>query len=180
MRKKSILACMLTALTVALGYALAAVPNIELMTVNVFISGFLLGRRTGSLVGIAAMTFYSLFNPMGASLPPLMLAQIVSFGSIGFAGGLLAPAIGGMGSRMASLLVAGAVGFIITLIYDLLTSIASYYVVAGINSGLWPFVAGGILFMAAHQVWNAAVFALALPTVLRVLKPFRNELIGIS
>jgi hypothetical protein len=39
------------ALGVALGYALAAVPNIEAVSAVSFFSGYLLGRASGSVVG---------------------------------------------------------------------------------------------------------------------------------
>ena len=65
--RKALLASLLVATAVALGYALAAVPNVELMTVTVFIAGYLLGAGAGVLVGMAAIALYSTFNPLGAA-----------------------------------------------------------------------------------------------------------------
>ena len=42
------------AVTVALGYALATVPNVELVTASVFLSGYLFGPAAGTLVGVSA------------------------------------------------------------------------------------------------------------------------------
>ena len=46
--RKAIMASLLIALTVAVGFALAGVPNVELMTITVFIAGYLLGARLGA------------------------------------------------------------------------------------------------------------------------------------
>ena len=50
--RRALLASLLIALTVAAGQALAGVPNIELVTLLVFLSGFLLGRRTGAIKAV--------------------------------------------------------------------------------------------------------------------------------
>lgn len=176
--RKHILAAMLTALTVALGYALAAVPNIELMTITVFISGYLLGARLGTVVGAVSMAVHSLFNPMGAALPPLMAAQTGAFIIVACAGACFAPVLRSLRYRGIEIVFAGLTGFLVTLVYDLATSIAAYFVAIdpGSSLRLWQFVTGGVLFMGMHMVWNTGLFMVVLPPALRILAGYRTEL----
>ena len=124
--RKALLASLLTAATVAVGIALAGVPNGELMTLMTFIAGYLLGPGRGAVVGGAAIALHSLFNPLGVALPPLFVAQIFSFVLIGLCGGWLGPRIGAM-PRAVSLLVCGLAGATLTLIYDMLTNVGAFF-----------------------------------------------------
>jgi len=175
--RKALLAALLIATTVALGYALAGIPNIELMTITVFISGYLLGVRLGATVGAAAIAVHSVFNPLGAALPPLFVAQIVGFTLTGMAGGLLGGVIERL-PRVGAIVVAGATGLVVTLFYDVLTNIGAFYTITGENAptNLLKFVIGGIVFVVMHLVWNTALFAVALKPTLSVLARYRREL----
>ena len=78
------------ALAIGMGFSLMLVPNIELITVIVFMSGLMLGLRWGALVGGTAIFIYSGLNPMGSGLsfPPLFFMQILGMAITGFTGGL--------------------------------------------------------------------------------------------
>ena len=84
---------MFAALAVALGYTLMLIPNVELITVVVFLSGLTLGIKWGMFVGGLSEFIFSAMNPLGSGLifPPLIAAQISSMIFIGFAGGILRP-----------------------------------------------------------------------------------------
>ena len=60
--RRALLASLLVAVAVSLGYVLAAVPNVELMTVTVFVSGFLLGPKFGVGIGAASVVLFSVFK----------------------------------------------------------------------------------------------------------------------
>ena len=80
---KLVRAAMFAALAVGLGYSLMLVPNIELITVIIFLSGLTLGIRWGILVGAVSEFIFSAMNPLGSSLmfPPLIaVLPAVSFG----------------------------------------------------------------------------------------------------
>jgi hypothetical protein len=160
------------------GYVLAGVPNVELMTITIFISGYLLGIRFGFIIGAASSAVHALLNPLGASLPPLLLAQCVGFALIGVSGGLFGPFIQRYPIRLTATLVAGLLGFTLTLLYDVLTNIAAYYIAMGGGpaSGLVGFVIGGIVFMGMHIVWNTGLFFFVLKPVLTVLDRYRYEI----
>lgn len=175
--RRTILAGMLVAATVSLGYALALVPNVELMTAAVFISGYLLGAALGAAVGAVSMLIYALFNPLGASLPPLVAAQTVAFAFIGLCGAKAAPIIVTRERRLAAAL-SGLIGFSLTLLYDLLTSVAAYFVGIGESQmdKVIHFLLGSTPFFALHQVWNSVLFVLTVPPALRIFSTYRSEL----
>jgi hypothetical protein len=165
-------------MTVALGFALSGVPNVELMTMTVFIAGHLLGWRAGVVVGGASIAAYSLFNPLGAAMPPLLIGQMVGFAIIGAAGALTGPVIVRLKPRWMAFLVCGLVGFLLTFVYDVITNIGAYFTITGDQapSSLVKFVGAGVLFMVMHIVWNTALFLVVLNPVLTVLAKYRLEL----
>lgn len=177
--RRALLASLMIAVTVSLGYALAAVPNIELMTLSVFLAGYLLGVRLGALVGGAAAVLHSVFNPLGAALPPLVLAQGAGFALIGIAGGIVGPFVA-RARHYPGVIAAGAAGLVVTLVYDVLTNIGAFLTITGDNapSDLLRFVAAGVLFMGLHLVWNTGVFIVVLRPVVRVLSQYRAEISG--
>lgn len=176
--RRVLLACLLISLTVMFGYALAGVPNVELMTITIFLSGYLLGARFGLIIGAASAIVHALFNPLGASLPPLLLAQCIGFSLVGMSGASFGPLIEGAKNRWAAILFAGLIGLLLTLLYDILTNIAAFYIAMGVGptSGLLGFVVGGLLFMGTHIVWNTGLFLFVLKPVLSVLSRYRHEL----
>jgi hypothetical protein len=173
------LASLLVAVAVSLGYVLAAVPNIELMTVTVFISGFLLGPGFGAAIGAASMVLFSMFNPLGVALPPLLVAQTAGQSVVGLSGGLFGPTVARLGRRWLAVAVAGILGLVLTVFYDGVTSVGAYFVIAGDKNliSLSKFVAGGMVFVGIHIMWNTMTFALALKPILNVLKPYRREML---
>ena len=159
------------ALVVALGYALAGVPNVELMTLGTFLSGTTLGWRSGAFVGAAAMTLYSSLNPYGIAPPPVFAAQILGMALVGTAGGLArSRRPGGRRARaLASIPLGASVGALLTLLYDVLTNLGTAWSI-GMLRDPWPVVAGGLAFGAWHLVWNAALFAAAAPALTSALR----------
>ena len=59
-----------------LGYLLAGVPNVELMTVTVALGGAVMGPAAGALCGALAAGIFSLASPIGAPLPLVLAAQV--------------------------------------------------------------------------------------------------------
>ena len=177
--RRTLLASLLIAVVVSLGYALAGVPNIELMSVTVFVSGFLLGPSMGAVVGGGSAGLFSLFNPLGAALPPLLAAQILGFSVIGASGGLVGPVVLQV-QRPLSVAFSGMLGFLLTLFYDLVTNVGAFFVMTGTReiSGIVKFVSAGVMFMGMHLLWNTVVFAVALMPILHVLNRYRRELSG--
>ena len=165
-------ASIFSAIAVGMGFSLMFIPNIELITVVVFLAGVYLGMGWGGLVGFTAMGIYSGLNPMGSGLsfPPLFLMQVIGMALAGIIGGLVRPLI--IEKKINFLLMASLsfIGFTITLIYDLLT-LLSYPISAGLGfSGILAALLKGLGFTLLHEISNAVVFTATVPPVLRYIK----------
>jgi hypothetical protein len=171
----TLLACLLTALMYAGGQAFAGVPNVEVITFLAFLSGYLLGAVAGAAVGGAGMAAHSLFNAMGASAPPVWLAQTACYALVGVAGARIGPWIARRDARILPALSAAGVGALLAFLYQLVVNVVAFVTFAG-GVDLWTYVWGGVVFGAIQVVWNAALFFAAAPPTLRVLARFRREL----
>jgi len=160
------LIAILAALAIGGNYALTAIPNVELSSVMVFLSGFLFGPVIGIFTGLIAMTIYQLWNPWGAFLPPIGFAVIGCTMFIGLVGGIL-------GGNFHLSTIKGKIplrwylwpaffGVIVTLFYDLVTNLA--YSITFVV----PFViafATGLPFMVLHMATNGFLFGLLTPAI---------------
>ena len=165
-------ASIFSAIAVGMGFSLMFIPNIELITVIVFLAGVHLGIGWGGIVGLTAMGIYSGLNPMGSGLsfPPLFLMQILGMAIAGIIGGLVRPLIIGKKINLFLIVSLAITGFIITLIYDLLTLLA-YPMTAGLGfSGILAALFKGLGFTLLHEISNAVVFTVTVPPVLRYIK----------
>jgi len=135
------------ALSVASGIALLAVPNIELITLSVFVSGVFLGPRRGALCGALSMFLFTTFNPYGLAPFPLAVVQMGALSLAGVAGGwervplnaLLSSGGGGPAGAVrtagaartagaglrpvAGLALLAATGVVLTVLYDFATTV---------------------------------------------------------
>ncbi len=175
--RRALLASLLIALSAVAGQALASIPNVELITFLVFLSGYLLGPRYGAFVGGAAMGAHSLFNVMGSVVPPMLVTQIIAYAAIGAAGGTLGVAISRVPNGVVVSILAGVTGATLALAYQFVINVAAYFTFTS-TASLWTFIVGGIAFSAVQIGWNAAVFFAALRPTTAVLSRFRDELNG--
>ncbi len=148
------------------------VPNFEVLTLVVFLSGVLLGVRGGMTVGLLTMLVYSLLNPYGAVHPLVTAAQVT--------GEMLAGAAGGGGGRAGLERLGGAgraavlavLAIVLTAAFDLVTNLATGVVFGQMKVTLL----GGIPFALWHIGWNVVLFvALGTPLV-RVFAHYRERL----
>lgn len=163
-------AAFLIAVCVVLGYLFMPVPNLEMITAGIFLSGLWMGPLYGLLVGFTAELIYSLFNPMGFPPPPLLVTQLMSMSLTGWAGGLMRDAIVGRrffarGSWKSHFVLAG-VGAVLTFVFDLLTNL-SFPIAAGFTPNQFRLaLIMGLPFAAVHISVNALIFALIIPVFL--------------
>ncbi|MDP6340278.1 MAG: hypothetical protein QF842_08175 [Candidatus Marinimicrobia bacterium] len=160
------------ALAVGMGFSLMLVPNVELITVIVFLSGLTLSTGWGALVGITAIFIYSGLNPMGSGLsfPPLFIMQILGMAITGAVGGFVRPVLFKKEFNVAALIILALLGFTLTLIYDVFTLI-SYPISAGLGmTGVMAALVKGLGFTILHEISNAVVFVVAVPAVVKYLK----------
>ena len=179
--RRPVLLGLFTGTAIGAGYLLAGVPNVELMSLVIALAGGVLGAGFGALCGAVAMTIYSLGSPYGAPVPLLLAAQAMALASAGVLGALAAPMVRRAtmsGSRLASLLTAGACGLLSAFLFDALTNLA----ILG-SFDLEPAVVfwGAVPFFLVHGGVNAVLFAVLLPTLLpRLAGLVRSPLVGRS
>ncbi len=158
----------LVALGIASNYALSNVPNVKIMDFLVFIGGLILGPVAGILIGIITWMVYGILNPYGFMLQ-MYVATMFSEGIYGLAGGLL-----GRGSAFRTLdansvrlsVFFGAVGFLLTLAYDLVTNVVYSWTY---DMPFWAAVVMGFPFTISHELSNAALFAFGTLPVARAV-----------
>jgi len=160
-------AAILIALAVGAGYALLLVPNVELITAIVFFSGVYLNSRWGLIVGFLSEFVFSASNPMGSGLIflPLLFAQILGMGLVGFSGGILKEFFRSENWPLTKVVLLGIIGFFLTFIFDTLTTL-SYPIAAGFEFKQTVVIYGtGLGLTILHQLSNAIIFSTALPRV---------------
>jgi uncharacterized membrane protein len=162
-----------TALCVSLGYLLAGVPNVEILSASVFTSGVLLGPRRGGIVGALAELLYAGLNPYGLAPLPLLLAQVLAMAAIGGSGGVFARLAARRPWRL-EVALAALVGFVLTLFFDVLTNAAGFLMVRE-SARFVPYMVAGLSFPfpLAHSLSNAASFAIVVPAVHRASQQWR-------
>ncbi|KPK74652.1 MAG: hypothetical protein AMJ89_05715 [candidate division Zixibacteria bacterium SM23_73] len=169
-RKLSLMG-VLVALAIALKLPILSVPNVEFFTFVIFSSGYLLGTIEGFLVGVISMSLYtSIITPYGLPPLPIAFAQVFSMALIGLAGGLAFKLhLVGFDKKQSSfavskLLTMGLFGLSLTLIYDLLTNLATAYVMGQ----FLPVMIAAIPFALLHILSNVGIFILLTPVLLKL------------
>lgn len=174
-QRRIVLAALFTAAAVALGFLLAGVPNVELVTLAVFLGGVFCGPAWGTIVGILAIAVHSLLNPLGPPPPQLLAAQMAAYALVGAAGGFCGRRrISGARGAVAC----AAAGFVLTLVYDVLTTAATALVAVGaggVREAAWGFFAAGLVFTVVHVGVNTALFAVAVVPILAAARAARGE-----
>jgi hypothetical protein len=155
-----VLGGLLAALAAAGGFALAGVPNVEIITLLIFLSGYLYGLGLGAIVGAVGEAIFSGANPLGPAPPPIFVGQVAGMCLAGMAGGVFGrlPAPSHRAARVALFATAGIV---VTLLFHVLTD-AAYALIARLT---WTYILAGIAFSVLHLVTNAALFGLAGPAI---------------
>jgi hypothetical protein len=157
------------ALSVALGYALAAIPNIELISLTLAFGGYLLGAGWGAVVGALGFGLYSAISPFGIAPPPVFFAQVVGGSLIGLSGAILKGVLASNKKRIMKVIFCGLAGFCGTLIYDLLTNLGAFAAISS-QATFLPFMIGGIAFAVLHILSNTIIFAILLPLIANRIK----------
>ncbi|KAA3616411.1 MAG: ECF transporter S component [Calditrichaeota bacterium] len=158
------------AVGVAIGYALAFLPNIEMVTMIIFIGGYLLGWRSGAFIGLATEFIYSNFNLYGPAPIHILVAQIFAMTTTGIVGGI-AKNIGGVNlSSVASRIMFLVLGGAVTVFFDLVTTWADVFIIdAGMGFFMSRLIAG-MPFFAVHIVSNAFIFFFLVHTLIQTLQ----------
>jgi hypothetical protein len=171
--RKLTLMGVLIALAIALKLPILSIPNVEFLTFVVFSAGYLLGIIEGMLVGVISMSIYtSVITPYGLPPLPIAFAQILSMALVGFGGGLVSKfSFAALCQSLPSglippLLVMALSGLILTVIYDLLTNLATAFVMGQ----FLPVMLAAIPFALVHILSNVVIFVVLTTLLLKVSK----------
>jgi len=158
--RSTVFIALFSATAIALGYALVALPNIELVTATLFVTGMILGWKRGIYVAVITYLVFSLFNPFGFPNPLLLIAQVI--------GAIIAVVAGDLSNKYDNPIFFFFSGFSVTLIYDVITNITGYLVFVSKQTFI-AYLVGGLSFAAVHIVSNILIFII-------LLYPLRNEI----
>lgn len=166
--KIAVIIC-LVALCTATNYALIGLANVKVMDIIVFITGFCFGPLSGALTGILSWTVYGVINPYGF-VPQIWLATMFSESIYGIVGGFLGKNLGSIDLNYKNFslnILLGAFGFILTLIYDLITNLVY---ASTFDVPIFISIILLIPFSALHELSNALLFGVASVPLIRAIK----------
>ncbi|MBA7677655.1 hypothetical protein ES703_85915 [subsurface metagenome] len=167
-----------TALAIVLGYLLAYIPNIELFTLMIFLSGFILGKRDGMMVGLLSSFIFCYFNPFGSSPMPLLAFQLFHYSITGFLGALTNDLLQRKKSfkpsedlyKFSIMALLGIIGALITANFQIFSSIIYVLSFLGSLNEFLPYFLTGSIFTAIHIIGNTLGFIFILPGLIQLIR----------
>ena len=165
------------ALAVVFGYMLAFIPNIEIFTLTIFLSGFILGKKEGLIVGLLSSMIFTFFNPLGTSPLPLLLYQIAHYSLTGFLGGFLRHYLNKRDYFKPKddlyifpiLVILGSTGALITFLYDILSTFFGAILFSQSYEYFLITYLSGIIFTTIHLIGNVLGFIFILPGLIQLI-----------
>ena len=167
-----------SALAIVLGYLLAYIPNIELFTLTIFLSGFILGKRDGMIIGFLSSFIFCFFNPLGASPLPLLAFQLTHYSITGLIGALTSDILKKKVSfelnddlyNLTVIIIFGVIGALITISFQIFSSLVDVLSYFGTVDEFVPYFLTGIIFTAIHIIGNTLGFIFILPGLIQLIK----------
>lgn len=172
-----VLISIFSALAIVLGYLLAYIPNIELFTLTIFLSGFILGKRDGMIVGFLSSLIFCFFNPLSASPLPLLTFQLFHYSLTGLLGGLISSLnkkkqifrINEDLYKFSIMIIFGSIGAIITLNFQVIATLIHFLSFYGPGGEFLPVFISGIGFTVVHIIGNTLGFIFILPGLIQLI-----------
>ncbi|TFG17259.1 MAG: hypothetical protein EU533_08440 [Promethearchaeota archaeon] len=166
-----------TALSVVLGYMLVFLPNIELFTLMIFLSGFILGKRDGAIIGIMSSFIFVFFNPYGVSPLPLFAYQLAHYSLVGLLGGLTHSYLKKKDYFKPEedlyvfrvILLFAIIGALVTFVYDILSTLIGALSIFGTLETFWATYIFGLPFTTIHLIGNTLGFIFILPGLIQLI-----------
>jgi len=168
---------MFSALVIVFGYMLAYLPNIEVVCLMVFLSGFILGKKDGIIVGLMSSFIFCFFNPLGVSPLPLLSFQLSFYAFDGF--------IGAKSSEFLKrkeffqpkddlyilpiMAFLGVIGAVLTFIFDILSTIVIALTDFGTLDVFILYYITGIPFTTVHLIGNTLGYVFILPGLIHLI-----------
>ncbi len=166
-----------SALSIVLGYILAYIPNIELFTLMIFLSGFIMGKRDGIVIGLLSAAIFTFLNPLGTSPLPLFAYQLLHYSITGYLGGLTRSYLEKKEYfkpredlyLIKIVVIFGLIGGILTFTYDILSTLFGGFIVSFTVEYFLVSYFSGLIFTLIHLVGNVLGFVLILPGLIQII-----------
>jgi uncharacterized membrane protein len=166
-----------SALAVVLGYLLAYFLNLELFTLMIFLSGFILGKRDGMIIGFLSSFIFCFFNPFGSSPLPLLAFQLTHYSITGLIGGLTSDLLKRKSLfksdedlyNVSVMALFGVIGALITTNFQIFSSIIHVLSFLGTFNEFVPYFLSGVIFTGIHIVGNTLGFIFILPGLIQLI-----------
>lgn len=166
-----------TALSIVLGYLMAYIPNLEVFTMMIFLSGFIMNKKEGAIIGLLSASIFTFFNPLGPSPPPLFIYQLIHYSLTGILGGLTKDFLRNKQYFKPTedlyifriMLLFGFLGAIITFIFDILSTLFGGFVVSITIEYFMATYLLGIVFTMVHLIGNILIFVFLLPGLIQLI-----------
>jgi len=168
----------MSALALVGNYVLVAIPNVELGSGVLFVTAYLFGIGMALWCVFIVSIIFAFFNPWGPFIPTIWIAQVIGWIFMVVTGTLMGRQERNEPNSKAFLLELAAVGAVVTLFFDLITTLG-YVVWFAIP--YFAAVIAGIPFITVHIISNAILFPAIVPrldmTIKNQLKPLfsRNQ-----
>jgi len=166
-----------TALAIVLGYAMAYIPNIEVFTLMIFLSGFIMNKKEGAIIGLLSASIFTFFNPLGPSPPPLFVYQLIHYSLTGISGGLTKDFMQNRDFFKPKedlyvyqvMVILGVVGGILTFLFDILSTLFGGFTVSTTIDYFIATYLLGLVFTTVHLIGNIMVFVFLLPGLIQLI-----------
>ena len=162
--RKVALVSIMTALALVGSYVFIAIPNVELGSVVLFITGLVFGIEIGLATMLISAVIFSMINPWGAAVPIILLSQVIAWAIIVITGYLVS--LNKTPERYKQLYL-GVLGFLVTLIFDLITNLG-YSI--GFSIPYSIALATGLPYLVVHVISNTIIFSQGIPPIERIIR----------
>lgn len=180
LRKQSVrfaLIATFSALSVVLGYMLAYIPNIEIFTLMIFLSGFIMGKRDGMIIGLLSSAIFTFLNPLGPSPLPLFAYQLAHYSLTGLSGALTRSYLNSKDFfkpkedlyLLKIIIIFGITGGLLTFTYDILSTFFGGLIVSPKIEYFIITYFSGIIFTSIHLIGNILGFIFILPGLIQLV-----------
>jgi len=165
------------ALSIVLGYMLIYIPNIELITVMIFLSGFVLGKKEGLIVGAFSSFIFCFFNPMGSSQLPLLTVQVVYYSLVGLIGAFTQDLFKDKQFYKPKddlyvyqiMGILGVIGGILTTVYSIFSEFAGFITISAPGVPFSAYFLIGVPWTIIHVIGNILGFVFIVPGLIQLI-----------
>ena len=166
-----------SALSIVLGYILAYIPNIELFTLMIFLSGFIIGKKDGMVIGFLSAAIFTFLNPLGTSPLPLFAYQLLHYSFTGLSGGLTRSYLEKKKFYnpredlyiFKIIIIFGAIAAVLTFTYDILSTLFGGFIVSFAVEYFIASYLSGLILTLIHLIGNILGFVFILPGLIQLI-----------